>query len=93
MRGIIPRVVEQILSQASTMQSQQWTFTIKASFLKIYNEELWGLLILIKRNADGRSFVDGINIQVYSEDDIKQIYAYFQKQLSFNFCATRATCY
>jgi kinesin family protein C1 len=35
MHGIIPRAVEQILSQASTMQSQRWTFTIKASFLKI----------------------------------------------------------
>jgi hypothetical protein len=50
--------------------------------------------LLIKRNADGRSFVDGINIQVsYSEDDIKQFYAYFQKKLSFNFCATSTTCY
>ena len=81
MRGIIPRAVEQILSQASTMQSQRWTFTIKASFLEIYNEELRDLLVMvntdgstrprdartapklsIKRNADGRSFVDGINM-------------------------------
>ncbi len=29
--------------------------------------------------------------QVYSEDDIKQFNAYFQKQLSFNFCTTCAT--
>jgi kinesin family protein C1 len=81
MRGIIPRAVEQILSQASTMQSQRWTFTIKASFLEIYNEELRDLLVMvntdgstrprdartapklsIKRNAEGRSFVDGINM-------------------------------
>ena len=51
MRGIIPRAVEQILSQASTMQSQRWTFTIKASFLEIYNEELRDLLVMV--NTDG----------------------------------------
>jgi kinesin family protein C1 len=81
MRGIIPRAVEQILSQALSMQSQRWTFTMKASFLEIYNEELRDLLIMvnsdgsikprdtrtapklsIKRNADGKSFVDGINM-------------------------------
>jgi kinesin family protein C1 len=80
-RGIIPRAVEQILSQMMEMQSQQWTFAMKASFLEIYNEELRDLLIMvnsdgsikprdartgpnlsIKRNAEGRSFVDGINM-------------------------------
>jgi kinesin family protein C1 len=81
MGGIIPRAVEQILSQALSMQLQRWTFTMKASFLEIYNEELRDLLIMvnsdgsikprdartapklsIKRNADGKSFVDGINM-------------------------------
>mmetsp|Transcript_24932 Transcript_24932/g.52202 ORF Transcript_24932/g.52202 Transcript_24932/m.52202 type:complete len:1014 (-) Transcript_24932:390-3431(-) len=81
MRGIIPRAVEQILSQAAMMQSQRWTFTIKASFLEIYNEELKDLLVMmnpdgsmkprdartatklsIKRNTEGKSFVDGINM-------------------------------
>lgn len=81
MRGIIPRAVEQILSQAAMMQSQRWTFTMKASFLEIYNEELRDLLVMmnsdgsmkprdtrtttklsIKRNAEGKSFVDGINM-------------------------------
>ena len=81
MRGIIPRAVEQILSQAMAMQSQRWTFAMKASFLEIYNEELRDLLIMvnsdgsikprdartgpklsIKRNADCKSFVDGINM-------------------------------
>jgi kinesin family protein C1 len=80
MRGIIPRAVEQILSQAATMQSQRWTFTMKASFLEIYNEDLRDLLVMInpdgstrpreqrttpklsiKRNAKGKSFLDGIN--------------------------------
>ncbi|KAL7534399.1 hypothetical protein ACHAXR_005847 [Thalassiosira sp. AJA248-18] len=81
MRGIIPRAVEQILSQAAIMQSQRWTFTMKASFLEIYNEDLRDLLVMmnsdgsmksresrtatklsIKRNAEGKSFVDGINM-------------------------------
>ncbi len=44
MRGIIPRAVEQILSQVSTMQSQRWMFTIKASFLEIYNKVLLDLV-------------------------------------------------
>jgi kinesin family protein C1 len=81
MRGIIPRAVEQILAQAAVMQTQRWTFTMKASFLEIYNEELRDLLVMmnsdgtmrprdsrtasklsIKRNADGKSYVDGINM-------------------------------
>lgn len=80
MRGIIPRAVEQILSQVAVMQSQRWTFTMNASFLEIYNEDLRDLLInlnpdgltkarearttpklSIKRNAEGKSFVDGMS--------------------------------
>ncbi len=81
MHGIIPQAIEQILSQVTTMQLQQWTFIIMVSFLEIYNEELRDLLVevnsdglmkphnagmaqklSIKRNAPGRSFVDGINM-------------------------------
>ncbi len=81
MRGIIPRAVEQILSQAGMMQSQRWTFTMKTSFLEIYNEELRDLLVMvnsdgstrqrdtrpapklaIKRNLEGKSYVEGINM-------------------------------
>jgi len=45
MRGIIPRAVEQILGQAKSMQKQKWRFTMTASFLEIYNEELKDLLV------------------------------------------------
>ena len=45
MKGIIPRAVEQILNQAHILQKQKWTFTISASFLEIYNEELKDLLV------------------------------------------------
>lgn len=91
MRGIIPRAVEQVLSQAAMMQSQRWTFTIQASFLEIYNEDLRDLLVMmnsdgtiksrdartatklsIKRNAEGKSFVDGINmVDIDVEDKMK----------------------
>jgi kinesin family protein C1 len=48
MRGIIPRSVEQILVQAKTMNQQKWKFTISASFLEIYNEDLRDLLVSMK---------------------------------------------
>lgn len=71
MRGIIPRAVEQILSQAKAMQQQKWDFRMTASFLEIYNENLNDLLVTmsgqpqasklaIKRNREGKSFVDGL---------------------------------
>jgi kinesin family protein C1 len=52
MRGIIPRSVEQILVQAKKMNQQKWKFTISASFLEIYNEDLKDLLVSMK--PDGR---------------------------------------
>jgi kinesin family protein C1 len=76
MRGIIPRAVEQILQQAQVMQSQKWNFTVSASFLEIYNEDLKDLLVSmkggketstnppklsIKRSREGKSFVDGLS--------------------------------
>jgi len=88
MRGIIPRAVEQILQQAALMQSQRWKFTMKASFLEIYNEDLRDLLVMmnsdgsfkqrntssaskisIKRNQEGKSYVDGINKVVIDVED------------------------
>lgn len=93
MRGIIPRAVEQILAQAAVMQTQRWTFTMKASFLEIYKEELRDLLLMmnsdgttrprdtttdtklsIKTNADGKNYVDGINVvDIDVEDRAKGI--------------------
>jgi len=76
MRGIIPRAVEQILSQAKAMQDQKWVFTMKTSFLEIYNEELKDLLssmnegaskqssskskLSIRRDKSGKSYVEGL---------------------------------
>jgi len=75
MRGIIPRAVEKILSQSKVLQGQKWKFNMTASFLEIYNESLRDLLgssskgnirekerkLAIKRNAEGKSYVDGLS--------------------------------
>ena len=73
MRGIIPRAVEKILEQAKSLQTQKWDFTITASFLEIYNEELRDLLgtmkgkgeksekLAIKRDRGGKSFVENLS--------------------------------
>lgn len=80
MRGIIPRAVEKILDQARALNQHKWKFTVTASFLEIYNENLKDLLtsmvqetckgdaqtgksndkLAIKRNREGKSFVDGL---------------------------------
>jgi kinesin family protein C1 len=37
-RGVIPRTLEQILSQVDELKATGWTYTLQASFLEIYNE-------------------------------------------------------
>jgi len=86
MRGIIPRAVEQILTQADILRSQKWQFTMAASFLEIYNENLRDLLISlsnqsatktkakklsIKRDIHGKSYVDGLTkIKIDTKDPV-----------------------
>lgn len=74
MRGIIPRAVEQVLVQAKNLAKQKWTFSLSASFLEIYNEDLKDLLVAmqpgrdlingqklsIKRDNEGKMFVQGL---------------------------------
>lgn len=76
MKGIIPRAVSKILDQARIMNKQKWNYKLSASFLEIYNESLKDLLtsmqrsneksnkknknLSIKRNREGKSFVDGL---------------------------------
>jgi len=84
MRGIIPRAVEQILSQAKRMVNQKWKFKMTASLLEIYNEELKDLLVAMKedpagkskqsklairRDRGGKSYVDGLRkIDIDAQD-------------------------
>ena len=83
MRGIIPRAVQKVLSQARLMTQQKWNFTISASFLEIYNENLKDLLtsmnggssqgadkLSIKRDREGKSYVDGLtSVPIDAKDE------------------------
>jgi kinesin family member C1 len=88
MRGIIPRAVEQILGQAKQLNTQKWNFTISASFLEIYNEDLKDLLVsmstkraaarqqeklAIKRNREGKSYVEGLTEVPIDTDGMEQL--------------------
>eukprot|EP00977_Amphora_coffeiformis_P004110 scaffold823_cov219-Amphora_coffeaeformis.AAC.28 len=89
MRGIIPRAVEQILSQSRLMRSQKWSFQLSVSFLEIYNEELKDLLVSynskssttnpkklsIKRSREGKSFVDGLTeVSINTSDEAEGLH-------------------
>lgn len=82
MRGIIPRSVELILKQADFLQSQNWTFTIHASFLEIYNENFKDLLLekiskgstklSIKKDSKGKNYVSGLTkVPIDTTDKVK----------------------
>ena len=43
-RGIIPRAVEKILQTAASLQDQEWEYSMEASFIEIYNNQLKDLL-------------------------------------------------
>eukprot|EP00752_Nemacystus_decipiens_P007271 g6508.t2 len=45
MRGIVPRAVEHILGRVGELQTGPWQYSVQASFLEIYNEELRDLLV------------------------------------------------
>lgn len=81
MRGIIPRAVEQILNQAKISTAQKWEFSMSASFLEIYNEELKDLLtsmtkkssnttkLAIKKSREGKTYVEGLTeISIETKD-------------------------
>ena len=42
--GIIPRAIERILETSERLRSQGWEYTVSASFLEIYNENIRDLL-------------------------------------------------
>ena len=43
--GIIPRSIVHILKEAKRLEAQGWAYTMTASFLEIYNEEVRDLLM------------------------------------------------
>ena len=84
--GIIPRSVTQILHTARAYREEGWTFTLEASFLEIYNEQVRDLLsskgmqeeggagLEVKRDADGRTLVPGsVRMVVTGEAEIVEV--------------------
>ena len=50
-RGIIPRSVEQIFEATQALRAKGWHYTIEASALEIYNENVRDLLVPPQRQA------------------------------------------
>ena len=44
MRGIIPRAIEQVGSYKEMLEVEGWRYSMKVSFLEIYNETICDLL-------------------------------------------------
>eukprot|EP00462_Mataza_sp_D1_P008752 CAMPEP_0175160268 /NCGR_PEP_ID=MMETSP0087-20121206/23917_1 /TAXON_ID=136419 /ORGANISM="Unknown Unknown, Strain D1" /LENGTH=1205 /DNA_ID=CAMNT_0016448477 /DNA_START=1724 /DNA_END=5341 /DNA_ORIENTATION=+ len=74
-RGIIPRAIEKILDEAARLNGSGWNYTLKASFLEIYNEQVRDLLgngketqnLPIKLNTEGNPHVPDLTIESISE--------------------------
>jgi|TARA_B110000977_G_scaffold160032_2_gene204222 kinesin family protein C1 len=43
-RGIIPRAVQKVLEQAESLKSKGYSYTMEASYVEIYNEQIRDLL-------------------------------------------------
>jgi kinesin family protein C1 len=71
MRGIIPRSIEQVGAYKEQLERDGWQYDMQVSFLEIYNEAIRDLLrgddeppvkLDIKKSADGRRFVQDLNL-------------------------------
>ena len=50
-RGIIPRAVQKVLEQAESLKSKGYSYTMEASYVEIYNEQVIDLLNPVASNA------------------------------------------
>lgn len=57
--GMIPRAVRQVFDSAKAMERDDWTFTLRASFLEIYNEGVRDLLGDSASKTSGRPSSNG----------------------------------
>jgi len=55
-RGMIARAVEQVFNVSSRLKLQGWKYSMKASFLEIYNETIYDLLV--RGNKDKERVLD-----------------------------------
>lgn len=77
MRGIIPRAVEQILRTSEKMKNDGWVYTIKTSFLEIYNESVNDLFSASSTKDPNKKYtirhtkagvnIDGLNEEVLND--------------------------
>lgn len=74
-RGIIPRSMEQIFETMRGYEKIGWSYSLKVSFLEIYNENIMDLLtntdapLTLRSDENGELRVDGLKIV-----DVKDIY-------------------
>ena len=63
-RGIIPRAVEQIISQVIVMAEDGWEVTLSVAMVELYNEELRDLLSKESHSSVGKLKISTLNNQV-----------------------------
>lgn len=67
--GMIPRSIRQVFETARSMEKDGWTFTLKASFLEIYNESIRDLLVDSNASTNGKAKEE--NRRIISSQDRK----------------------
>ena len=72
-QGIIPRAINKVMEACELKKQEGWLFTMKVTFLEIYNENVKDLLkpksdqqFTITRDSDGRTLVRGLHYQSVS---------------------------
>merc|ERR1711971_1246593 len=70
-RGMIPRSVEKIFAHSALLRAKGWHYESKASYLEIYNEQIYDLLsknpqrqkkgLEVRQQRDGEVFVEGLS--------------------------------
>ncbi|KAL6734338.1 hypothetical protein Aduo_004887 [Ancylostoma duodenale] len=78
--GIIPRAVKYLFQSRDKLSDLDWTFEFKASFLEVYNEEVYDLLAERKKlevkMGTGNTVVNGLKYyEINDKDDIENILA------------------
>jgi len=70
LRGMIPRSVEKIFAHASLLRAKGWQYASRASYLEIYNEQIYDLLsagkgrgraLEVRQPRGGQTFVEGLS--------------------------------
>lgn len=63
--GIIPKTIKKIFEQTNALEEKSWKYTLTASFLEIYNEEIRDLLATEKGLKYDIKKVDAKSSEIY----------------------------